>query len=119
MVLGVTVLTSIGRASTGHVTERVLRLARGALEAGCDGVVASAQEAAALRRRFGSRLRIVCPGIRPSGTSVGDQQRVATPAEALRHGADFLVVGRPITAARNPRVAVQRVLDEMEDAHGC
>lgn len=116
-VLAVTVLTSEPVERRAAVTAAVLRLATAADEAGCDGVVASAQEAAALRRRFGARLRIVCPGIRPAWAARGDQRRVATPAEALRAGADALVVGRPITAARDPRVTAQRILHEMEG--GC
>lgn len=121
-VLGVTVLTSAGSArprqggATGQASVRreVVRLARQALQAGCDGIVASAQEAAALRRRFGTRLRIVCPGIRPSKTARCDQRRVATPREALECGADALVVGRPITGARDPRAATRAILSDME-----
>ena len=112
-VLAVTVLTSDAGASRAAVTANVLRLARTALAAGCDGVVASAQEAAALRARFGARCHIVCPGIRPAWAARGDQHRIATPAAALRAGADALVVGRPITAARDPRAAAQRILEEM------
>ena len=116
-VLGVTVLTSAG--GTAATTAHVLHLAQRALSAGCDGVVASAQEAKALRRRFGTRLEIVCPGIRPLQTSRSDQHRVATPAEALNAGADRLVVGRPITAATNPRTATQQLLQEMEESTRC
>jgi len=116
-VLGVTVLTSVvGRPS--RVTAEVLRLAQAARQAGCDGVIASAREVGVLRRRFGRRLRIVCPGIRPAppkgGASRDDQRRVATPGDAVKAGADFLIVGRPITAARNPRLAVDALLREME-----
>lgn len=116
LVLAVTVLTSAGSTST---SARVVRLAGTAVDAGCDGVVASAQDAARLRRRFGSRLRIICPGIRPSGTVRHDQSRVATPAQALARGADLLVVGRPITAARDPRAAAQAILKEMEGVGAC
>jgi len=116
-VLGVTVLTSVGGAAA--TTAHVLRLSQRALSAGCDGVVASAQEAKALRRRFGTRLEIVCPGIRPLQAGRGDQHRVATPAEALDAGADRLVIGRPITAAANPRTATQRLLQEMEESARC
>ena len=115
LVLGVTVLTSSALARR----ERVVAFARTVLEAGGDGVVASAQEVVTLRRRFGSRLQIVCPGIRPTGLHRHDQQRVMTPREALRRGADLLVVGRPITEASNPRAAAQRILKEMEGGPTC
>lgn len=119
LVLGVTVLTSVGGSTTSRVTSEVLRLARAVRQAGCDGVVASVQEARALRRRFGGRLWIVCPGIRPRSTSRDDQQRVAPPAAAVTDGADFLVIGRPITASRNPRKAAQDILEEMEAVDAC
>ena len=113
-VLGVTVLTSVEARATSSAS-RVMQLARRARAAGCDGVVASAHEAAALRRRFGRRLAIICPGIRLADGR-DDQCRVATPREAIIGGADWLVVGRPITAARDPRAAARRMLSEMEDA---
>ena len=117
-VLGVTVLTSVGAARPASVRATVLALAGSAVRAGCDGVVASAQEAAALRKRFGRQLMIVCPGIRPVGgvwraTSSHDQRRMGTPAQALMNGADRLVIGRPITAARDPRAAAQHLLKEI------
>jgi orotidine-5'-phosphate decarboxylase len=118
-VLAVIVLTSVVADVSAQFRERVMSLAHEALQAGCDGVVASAQEAAALRRRFGERLRIVCPGIRRSRVQRDDQRRVCTPAEALACGADALVVGRPITAARRPRAAAQQMLNDMEVANGC
>lgn len=114
-ILAVTVLTSVGRLTPKAVTAQVLRLARHAQEAGCDGVVASAQEAGILRKRLGGRLQIVCPGIRPAGAVAGDQRRVSTPAGALKSGADFLVIGRPITEAAQPLAAVKAILKEMED----
>ena len=113
-ILGVTVLTSVGGDASGKVRSRVLTLAQDARRAGCDGIVASAREAAWLRKRFRATLDLVCPGIRPASASKGDQQRVATPAAALAAGADWLVVGRPITAARNPRAAARAILREME-----
>ena len=118
-VVAVTVLTSVGQARAARVTKTVTALAAKAMAAGCDGVVASAHEAQALRRRFGRRLTIICPGIRPARTRTGDQQRVATPAEAMANGANFLVVGRPITAARHPRAAAEELLKEMEAVDGC
>ncbi len=117
LVLGVTVLTSVGGVRPGAISRRVLELAQAAKRAGCGGVVASAQEASAIRRRCGPRLRIICPGIRPLASSRGDQERVSTPADALRRGASDLVVGRPITAAANPRAAAMEIVKEMEN--GC
>lgn len=114
-VLAVTVLTSTGAGAARGTRRRVLDLARGAQHAGCDGVVASAREAPALRKAFGRTLRILCPGIRPRHAQMGDQERIATPAEAVARGADWLVVGRPITAAADPRRAAERILQEMED----
>ena len=116
-VLAVTVLTSSGR--TASTTREVLELAGTAQAAGCDGVVVSALEARAIRRRFGRRLGLLCPGIRPGGAGRGDQRRVATPALALADGADWLVVGRPITEARNPRAAAKGILQEMEECPAC
>lgn len=115
-VLAVTVLTSVPSRGAGGVTSRVVALARDAARAGCEGVVASAQEAPAIRRACGPRLRLLCPGIRPPGAAAGDQSRVCGPREALERGADFLVVGRPITAAPDPRRAAQAMLKAMEDA---
>ena len=113
LLLGVTVLTSVGRSGARGVSEQVVSLAREASRAGCDGVVASAREAKLIRRRLGERLRIVCPGIRPAGAGHGDQARVASPAEAVAAGADALIVGRPITGARDPARAARRLLCEM------
>ena len=116
-VLAVTVLTSTGGGRS--TTREVLALARTAHAAGCDGVVASAREARAIRARFGERLRVVCPGIRPREASLADQRRVATPAQAVMDGADWLVVGRPITDARDPRTAAQTMRQELEASVGC
>ena len=117
-IVGVTVLTSVESGRPGQVVRRVVELAREAQTAGLDGVVASAQEAPAIRRHLGPRLGIVCPGIRPAGVEVCDQQRVSTPRQALASGADWLVVGRPITGAPDPRAAARQILAEMEDRHG-
>ena len=87
-----------------------------AKQAGLDGVVASCQEAAFLRKEFGEDFIIVTPGIRPSGGDVQDQKRVATPTEAIRSGSDFLVVGRPIVAAEDPLKAAKKILEEMNSA---
>lgn len=112
-VIGVTVLTSVGAAGAQALASRVAELAAQAKRAGLDGVVASAHEAPAIRRRVGRRFLIVCPGIRPRSRHQADQVRVASPGEALDRGADFLVVGRPITEANDPRSAAQQILAEM------
>lgn len=117
-VLAVTVLTSAEDAPAA-LRARVVQLAREALAAGCDGVVASVREAAALRRAVGRRPLIVCPGIRPSWAFREDQRRIATPAQALEAGADRIVVGRPITGERSPRAAAKAILDEMEGRAAC
>ena len=114
-VLAVTVLTSVAAKDAGSLTRRVVALASEARRAGADGVVASAWEAGAIRRRLGRSGVIVCPGIRPHGTESSDQRRVATPGDALRRGADYLVVGRPVTDARDPRAVMRGILHEMEE----
>lgn len=121
-ILGVTVMTSyddedLARAgySVG-VRDLVARRADQAVEAGIAGLILSAEEVEAMRRRVGRKLRLVTPGIRPAGTSAADQKRVMTPAAALTAGADHLVVGRPITRADDPRAAAERILDEMAAA---
>jgi orotidine-5'-phosphate decarboxylase len=81
-----------------------------------DGVVASAQEVKAIRRACGPKFLIVVPGIRPAAASANDQSRIATPAEAIRAGADYLVVGRPISSAQNPRIAAVAVSNEIASA---
>jgi orotidine-5'-phosphate decarboxylase len=119
-VLAVTVLTSLGEAElrqTGvsdGVEAQVLRLAALALQAGCGGIVASAQEAARLRQSLGSRFTLVTPGIRPAGSAAGDQARVVTPEAAIRAGADYLVVGRPITAAADQAAAARAIVEQIE-----
>lgn len=118
-IIAVTVLTSLGEAEwremgqTEPIAEKVVRLAKLAQRAGLDGVVASPQEAAAIRRACGNDFIIVTPGIRPLEATPDDQSRVASPAEALRNGATHLVVGRPIRTADNPRAAAQVILEEM------
>ena len=118
-LLGVTVLTSANETTlretgvSSSIEEQVLRLARLGVEAGVNGIVASAQEARALRQAFGASLGIVTPGIRPIGSDAADQQRVTTPAAALAAGADYLVIGRPITAAQDPRAAIERIAAEL------
>lgn len=121
-ILAVTVLTSMDIGDlhemgiTCSVEELVLRRAKKAMAAGCHGVIASGQEAATLRGQFGKDFLIVTPGIRPAGASADEQKRAATPAEAIRAGADYLVVGRPIAQAPNPRDAAMRIVEEMQKA---
>ena len=124
-LLGVTLLTSLDAQAlrrvgiAGPVSSRVVALARLAKEAGLDGVVSSSQEARAIRRACGPKFLIVVPGVRPSSAAAQDQSRVATPAEAIRAGADYLVVGRPITAAKNPREAALAIIEEIAAASRC
>ena len=130
-LLAITILTSMDNAALKHVgvagpaSRRVVELARLARKAGMDGVVASPQEVRAIRKACGKDFLIVVPGIRPlvggSATpgrrhKTDDQARVATPAEAIRAGADYLVVGRPITGAPDPEAAAQAILEEIESA---
>jgi orotidine-5'-phosphate decarboxylase len=99
---------------------RSVKLAKLSQEAGVDGVVASVQEAKAIRKACGQEFLIVTPGVRPKdkgvGTATDDQSRTATPQEAIKAGADFIVVGRPIFAAEDPRAAAQDVVDEIAAA---
>jgi orotidine-5'-phosphate decarboxylase len=124
LVLGVTVLTSMDAESLGAVgvsntpENQVVHLAGMGRRCGLQGVVASPREILALRENFGADLVIVTPGVRPAGSEHGDQKRVMTPAEAVRAGADFLVVGRPITSAPSPVGALRAITEEMENATG-
>ncbi len=119
-LLAVTVLTSLDRdalAALGHACrpgELALAYAKLAAAAGCDGVVCSAWEAAAVREACGDAFSRLTPGIRPAGAALQDQARVMTPAQALREGATWLVVGRPITHAPDPAAAAEAILAEME-----
>jgi orotidine-5'-phosphate decarboxylase len=96
--------------------EQVELLARMGQDAGINGFVCSPQEVASLRALTGSKGVLVIPGIRPAGAAIGDQKRIATPAEALRAGASYLVVGRPITQAPDPAEAAEAILREMAEA---
>jgi orotidine-5'-phosphate decarboxylase len=119
-VLAVTVLTSLDRAALQRelhvplaVEGQVVHLAALAREAGCDGAVAAPQETRRLRAMVGPGWLIVTPGVRPAGSAADDQARVATPAAARQAGADYLVVGRPITAAPDPVAAVEAIVREL------
>ena len=119
VLLGVTVLTSSTEETLREigvqdkVDDQVLRLAKLGVDAGIDGVVASPHEIKTLRREFSDKIKIVVPGIRPSGAEAGDQKRTMTPREALEAGADYLVIGRPITAHPRTREAVANILQEL------
>jgi orotidine-5'-phosphate decarboxylase len=120
LILGVTVLTSLNEAGLseigfrGSVEEEVLLLAELAKSVGITGLVASPQELRILRERFGALFTTVIPGIRPAWSEPGDQKRILTPRQAVEAGADYLVIGRPITASNDPKGAVQRIIDELE-----
>jgi orotidine-5'-phosphate decarboxylase len=119
LILGVTVLTSSSRETLqevgvhGALEDEVLRLAKLGVENGIRGVVASPQEISLLRQIFGKGLTIVTPGVRPEWAAANDQQRTLTPAAAIAAGADYLVIGRPITAHANPAEAAQKIADEI------
>jgi orotidine-5'-phosphate decarboxylase len=119
LLIAVTILTSATDETLRAigvdrpVTEMVPRLARLAQEAGMDGVVASPQEVGLIRQACGGEFLIVTPGVRPATASLDDQQRVMTPGEALRAGADYLVIGRPISAAADPAAAAAAIVAEM------
>ncbi|MGD0521446.1 MAG: orotidine-5'-phosphate decarboxylase [Terracidiphilus sp.] len=121
-LLAVTVLTSMDQAQLSAVglkrspAEQVKLLAKMGLSAGMRGFVCSPQEVSSLRTLAGPEGVLVTPGIRPAGAETGDQKRIATPAEALRHGASYLVVGRPITHAPDPAEAAEAILKEMAEA---
>jgi orotidine-5'-phosphate decarboxylase len=119
LLVGVTLLTSHDEADlvelglekgAAHHVERLAGLAQ---SAGLDGVVCSPLEASVLRRRYGKKFLLVTPGVRPSGTSADDQRRTRTPAEAVADGADYLVIGRPITDAPNPLFALEAINREI------
>jgi orotidine-5'-phosphate decarboxylase len=118
-ILGVTVLTSATGKTlreigiSDQVEAQVLRLAKLGIENGIDGVVASPHEIRTLRTAFGDQIKIVVQGIRPAWAEPGDQKRFMTPRAALEAGADYIGIGRPITAHRNPREAVERILGEL------
>ena len=119
LVLAVTVLTSLDENDLekvgfrGTVRDEVLRLSALALANGCQGIVASAREASTLRAELGQDFALVTPGVRPAGTGHGDQVRVVTPAEAIAAGANYIVVGRPITEAADPAAEARAILAQI------
>lgn len=119
-LVGVTVLTSLNEAELKEVgvlrspNEQVLLLAQLAQSSGLDGVVCSAQEAQQLRQHLDDSFLLVTPGIRPKTSDTNDQKRIATPSEALESGVDYLVIGRPITQAENPRLALLDINNEVQ-----
>ncbi|MDD8032139.1 MAG: orotidine-5'-phosphate decarboxylase [Acidobacteriota bacterium] len=122
LLLGVTVLTSLKDSDLQEIgfgsdsKSQVLRLAKLAFEAGIEGLVCSPQEIEELRAELGPRIKIVTPGIRPTWAEAQDQKRIMTPGQAIQKGADFLVIGRPITQAALPEQAFARVVEELQAA---
>ncbi len=122
LLIAVTILTSMGEQDiheiglSGTPADNVSRLAGLAQSAGMDGVVCSPQEVAMLREQRGDGFRLITPGIRPAWSAKGDQTRITTPADAVRLGADYLVIGRPITAATDPLAALTSIEEELQNA---
>ena len=121
-LIAVTILTSINQTdweglgySQLEISAQVVRLAKLAKSAGIDGVVASPNEAELIRENCGEDFLIITPGIRPAGSAINDQSRISTPSAAIKNGANYLVVGRPITKAENPKLAAQKILDEIKE----
>jgi orotidine-5'-phosphate decarboxylase len=120
-LLGVTVLTSATQETLteigvdSEVPDQVVRLADLGRKSGIDGLITSPHEVRLLRERYGLEMTLITPGVRPAWAAADDQKRFTTPGEALKAGADYLVVGRPITAAEDPRAAADRVIEEMAD----
>lgn len=119
LVIGITVLTSLGDEDlhdmgvSSTAEQQVIRLAKLTQSAGLDGVVCSAREVTALRAELGPDFKLVVPGIRPEWAAANDQKRIVTPSDAVKMGADYLVIGRPITAASDPVDAAKRIADEL------
>ncbi len=117
-LIAITILTSINQAEwygAQKISEQVVQFAKIAQDAGLEGVVASPQEAKLIRENCGEKFLIVTPGIRPAGSAVNDQSRISTPAAAIQNGANYLVVGRPIRAADNPKFAAEKILAEISE----
>lgn len=122
LIVGVSVLTSLSDDDLGllgvkrKVKPQVIELVKLAKEAGLDGIICSPEEIRDVKKAVGDDMIIVTPGIRPAGEARADQKRIATPAEAVKAGADYLVIGRPITQAADPRAAAERILKEIKSA---
>jgi orotidine-5'-phosphate decarboxylase len=120
-LLGVTVLTSATPETLSEtgvnsgIEEHVLRLAELGRKSGVDGLITSPHEVGILRERLGAQMKLITPGVRPNWSAANDQKRFTTPNEALKSGADYLVIGRPITADPDPRAAVDRLVAEIAD----
>jgi orotidine-5'-phosphate decarboxylase len=120
LIIGVTVLTSMNDKDLGQLgvkrklEDQVLYLAETAKKAGLDGVVASPNETQVLKKNFGKDFIVVTPGVRPTWASMGGQKRVATPGEAFERGADYIVIGRPIIMAKDPKEATERIIGELD-----
>jgi orotidine-5'-phosphate decarboxylase len=119
ILLGVTVLTSMDEREMksiglpGRLEEKVMEFAKMAADSGLDGVVASAREAADIKKNIGKDFVVVTPGVRPEWAAAGDQKRIVTPEQAIANGADYIVVGRPIIQADDPREAAEKILEEI------
>ena len=120
-LIAVTILTSLADAElaeigfTGSAADNAIRLAGLAQQCGLDGVVCSSQEVASMRDRFGQDFCLVTPGIRPSGYQADDQRRIMTPGQAIQAGSDYLVIGRPVTAAADPLAALNNIQTELRE----
>jgi len=121
ILLGVTILTSMSEEEmnsmglNGKVENKVIELSRLAASSGLDGVVASAKEASAIKKEIGEKFIVVTPGVRPEFSEKGDQRRVLTPKQAIRAGADYIVVGRPIIHAKDPLQAAKKIIEEISE----
>ncbi len=119
LLIGVTVLTSMAEADLSEIgimaspLDHVIQLGKLAKSSGLDGVVCSAHEASLLKSQLGDAFKLITPGIRPSFAETGDQQRIMTPKDAILAGSDYLVIGRPITQAESPSLALERVMKEI------
>ena len=122
-IFGVTLLSSFGQRTlteelsvNTNIEEYVEHLTQVAIDAGLDGIIAGAEETLKLKEKFGDDLLVMCPAIRPTWSIVNDQIRVVTPSYAVKQGVDFMIVGRPVTDANNPKDAIYLILDEIDEA---
>ena len=120
ILIAVTVLTSFSKENMANLgiadlDKHILNLAKLAYDCGLDGVVCASTDTQSIKKNFGKNFLAVTPGIRPAWSSLDDQRRVSTPAEALRNGSDFLVIGRPITGSKDPIKALERIYKEMDE----